>query len=233
MPRISAPLTFLIISGILLLMVAGCCHWRRGTLLGTTSDTDPTVRLYGLGDGWGRRKFIFPAFWETFLSPPISTEKVGGAGQSEWPSIQPVSVSLIRPCRSRATCKSAVDVSESAAHADPFIVTLPLPNNSQSSSTQPSPPRRQFAFPRVHPYIFHLWPRRRSHAHHGSAPSEKPTEVETENCPEAVKIAVIICMPSPALRCWNNGEGPSCHPANPGDALREYQIGVTHVPWTR
>ncbi|KAG2342358.1 hypothetical protein BDR05DRAFT_360342 [Suillus weaverae] len=76
-----------------------------------------------------------------------------------------------------------------------------------------------------------MWPRRRSSTHNSSVLSEKPTEDETEKSPEAVKIAVMISMPSSAFRCWNHGGVPSSHSTGLDDALRDYQIGVTQVPW--
>ncbi|KAG2143002.1 hypothetical protein DEU56DRAFT_979442 [Suillus clintonianus] len=227
----SYSLGFLLVSVVILLIIVGCCfgRWRRRALLG---DSDTTEQLYGMGGG--RRKLIPPVFWDTWLSrPPASTEQVLMAGQSEWSRIQPVSVSLIRAYHSRAACQPAVGVFESAAPAaDPFTATWLLPDNSQYSSSQPSPPRRRFAFPLFHSSNFRLWPRRRSRTHHRSSLSEKPTGDETENHPEAVRIAVMISMPSSALRRWNQGEGSSCHSAGPVDALREYQIGVAQVPWT-
>ncbi|KAG1747341.1 hypothetical protein EDB19DRAFT_299960 [Suillus lakei] len=85
----------------------------------------------------------------------------------------------------------------------------------------PLPQHRFFpGIPLVHPFNFCLWPRRFSRAHQSLAPSEKPTGDETENHPEAMKIAVVISMHLPAF----HGEDPSCHSAGSNDALREYQI---------
>lgn len=183
--------------------------------------------------GGGRRmKLVSPVLWETWLSPPTSTQKAVVASQLEWRRVQvsiepdfgrfhslsrpvitiyqPVSASYIRACHSsRAARESvpAVGISDSAAPADSS--TCPLPDNSQSSSTDSparsiSRPRPRFALP-----LF-------------SAAPDMTTE--------EVKIAVMISMPYSA--CRNDGEGPSCPKSTSNDALREYQIGVVQVPWT-
>ncbi|KAG1747342.1 hypothetical protein EDB19DRAFT_1686823 [Suillus lakei] len=214
---------FLLISVVFLFIILGCCfsHWRPGAHLGTSRNT--TEQLDGRRGQ--RRKLVPPVLWDAWLSrPPTSTEEVLGAGQSEWLSIQPVCVSLTRACRSLAACQSATDMPESEVPADPSSVAWLLPFHSQSSS--------RFAFHLVHPFNFHLWPRQRSRPHHSSSPSEKPTEYEVGNHPEAVTIAVMICMPSSAFRCWNRRGGPSRHSAGTDDPLREYQIGVAQVSWT-
>lgn len=155
-----------------------------------------------------------------------------GAGQLEWSSIQPVYVSLIHACHSQSTRSFAVAVSELEEQepVDPSTVAWLLPDISQSSSPSPSSLRRRFASPLVLPFYFHMWPRRRPRAQYRSAPSEKPTE-GAENHPEAVEIAVMISMPSSALRCWNHKGDPLNHSAGPDAVLREYQIGVAQVAW--
>ncbi|KAG1802303.1 uncharacterized protein HD556DRAFT_812809 [Suillus plorans] len=234
---------FLLISVVSLFIIISCCfvRCRSGAFPGTSWDT--TEQLDGRGGR--RRKLVPPVLWDAWLSrPPASTKEVLGAGQFEWSSIQvctsvllpfvsdnrfqqPVYVSLIHACCSRSARQFAV--AESEVPADHSTAARPPPDDSQPSS--PLPPRRRFAFLLAHPFNFHMWPRRRSRTHHRSAASEKPTEDETENHPEAVKIAVMISMPSSAFRCWNHGGGPSCQSTGPDDALREYQIGVAQVPW--
>ena len=243
---------FIITFVILLLIFVGCGVGRRrvariGSAWDVRLDSEHDT-LYGVGRRRGRRKLVPPVFWETWLSLPTSTEKAASTGWSEWPSIQvwgllhphlvssdnsfyqPISVCLIRTCRSQAACNTApaAGVSESAAQEPNFARSLT--SDSQSSSSSPSPPRRRFAFPLLHPFNNRLWPRRRLRARHSSA--DKSKEVDIGNSPEGVKIAVMICMPSPAFRCNNNGEGSSCRPARPDNTLREYQIGVAQVPWT-
>lgn len=232
---------FILVISLFIIIIA-CCFFRcrSGAFLGTSWDT--TEQLDGR-----RRKLVPPVLWDAWLSRPLaSTKEVLGAGQFEWSNIQvctgvllpfvsdnrlqqPVYVSLIHTCRSRSARQFAV--AESEVPADHSTVAQLLPDDSQPSSPLPLPPRRRFAFLLAHPLNFHMWPRRRSRTHHRSAASEKPTEDETENHPEAVRIAVMISMPSSAFRCWNHGEGPSCQPTGPDDALREYQIGVAQVPW--
>ncbi|KAG2342396.1 hypothetical protein BDR05DRAFT_1001019 [Suillus weaverae] len=224
------PFGFLLVSVVFLFIIVACCfsRWRPGALRGTSWDTTELD-----GRGGRRRKLVPPVLWDTWLSrPPASTEEVLGAGQFEWLSIQPVYVSLIHAYRSQSACQFAVAVSESEVPADPSTVAWHLPDNSQSSSPLPLPTRRRFALPLAHPFNFHMWPRRRSRTHNGSVLSEKPTEDATEKCPEAVKIAVMISMPSFAFRCWNPGGDPSSHSTGLDDALRDYQIGVAQVPWT-
>ncbi|KAG2059717.1 hypothetical protein BDR06DRAFT_671628 [Suillus hirtellus] len=212
---------FILVISLLFIIISCCC--RSSASLGTSQDT--TEQLDGR-----RRKLVPPVLWDAWLSRPLaSTKKVLGAGQFEWSNIQPVYVSLIHACRSRSARQFAV--AESEVPADHSTAARLLPDDSQPSSPLPLPPRRRFAFLLAHPLHFHMWQWRRSRTHHKSAASEKPTEDETENHPEAVKIAVIISMPSSAFRCWNHGEGPSCQSTGPDDALREYQIGVAQVPW--
>lgn len=139
-------------------------------------------------------------------------------------------MSLIHACHSRSVRPFAVAASEPEEPVDPSTVTWLLPDNSQSSLSLPSSPRRGFASSLALPFYLHMWPRRRSHTQYSSAPSEKSAE-GVENHPEAVKIAVMICMPSSAFRCSNQGGDPLSHSADPDDALREYQIGVAQVPW--
>ncbi|KAG2748857.1 hypothetical protein P692DRAFT_20874277 [Suillus brevipes Sb2] len=218
----------LIILVVFLFVIVGCCfsRWRPGTLLWDTSEQLD-------GRGGRRRKLIPPVLWDTWLSrPSVATKEVLGAGQLEWSSIQPVYVSLIHACHSQSTRSFAVAVSELEEQepVDPSTVAWLLPDISQSSSPSPSSLRRRFASPLALPFYFHMWPRRRPRAQYRSAPSEKPTE-GAENHPEAVEIAVMISMPSSALRCWNHKGDPLNHSAGPDAVLREYQIGVAQVAW--
>ncbi|KAG2369724.1 hypothetical protein BDR07DRAFT_1476826 [Suillus spraguei] len=219
---------FLIILVVLLFVTVGCCfsRWRPGVLLGTPWDTRDQLD----GRSGRRRKLIPPVLWDTWLShPPALTEEV--LDQSEWSSIQPVSASLIRSCHSPSAHQFAAAVSESEIPADPSTVAPLFSDDFQSSLPLPLPLRRRSAFPLAHPSNFHVWLQRRSRARRSSAASENPTEDEIENRPKAVEVAVMISMPSATSRCWNNGGDPLSHSAASDDVLREYQIGVTQVPW--
>ncbi|KAG1761119.1 hypothetical protein EDD22DRAFT_898144 [Suillus occidentalis] len=218
---------FLIISAVFLFFIVGCCFsrcWRPGALLGDTNEQPD-------GRGGRRRKLIPPVLWDVWLSrPPVSTEEVLGVSLFEWLNIQPVYVSLIHGCHYQSASPSAVAAFEPEEPVDPSTVAWLLPDNSQPSSPLPSSPRRGFASFLALPFYLNMWPWRRSHTQYSQAPSEKSAE-GVENHPEAVKIAVMIYMPSFAFRCSNRGGDPLSHSADPGDALREYQIGVAQVPW--
>ncbi|KAG0700011.1 hypothetical protein DFH29DRAFT_1080918 [Suillus ampliporus] len=87
----------------------------------------------GVHEGGG--KLVPLVFCGTWMRPPSPTE---GASQSEWSSIQPVSVSLIPTCSSQVACKSAPEfgISESAVLAG--LSTSSLASDSKSSSIENS-----------------------------------------------------------------------------------------------
>ncbi|KAJ8586774.1 hypothetical protein M405DRAFT_864285 [Rhizopogon salebrosus TDB-379] len=200
--------------------------WRSMMIISALRLPEPRLQRDGRR---GRRKLVPPVLYETWLSPLTVTSTGKGAVGTSWRSIQPVSASLVRTRQSQTPRNSvtAVGLSDSETPS-----ACPLPNNSQPSSAEPparSTSRPRFALPPVCP--FNVSGSSRGSAAPGVSGGEN---VRIENFPEAVKIAVMICMPYPAHPYRNDGDEPSCHPGIPDsdDAPREYQIGVTQVPWT-
>jgi len=210
--------------------IAGCIFWAA-LVFRDWRMRETNLELW-LDRGKGRRKLVPPVLWETQLSPFTSTQKVVGASRLDWQSLQvrtepgfgrsryssrpviaffyqPLSASLSRTYLSQAAhvLVPAVGLSDSV---DPS--TRPLHNSSQSSSTDSharsntiSCPRPRSTMSLIHPF---------------------------KNSTDTVKVAVMICMPHPAYPCRTGGEDPPSRSGRLDDAQREYQIGITQVPWT-
>ncbi|KAF8842934.1 hypothetical protein BDN67DRAFT_965095 [Paxillus ammoniavirescens] len=100
---------------------------------------------------------------------------------------------------------------------------------TSSSQTSITNPRSHTQLHRLqatlNSYVFR---RPRSHTNH--PPEPEPPE---RPLPEAVQIAVVICMPSPSAPALGNSEGPSTYSSGEQTSFPgEYQVGITQLPWT-
>lgn len=150
-----------------------------------------------------------PVFWETWLFPQPD-ERV----PSRWKDLQPISAMFVRPASSSDQSKIP-------------STSPPLPAASDPPTTTALQPR---------PSVFHLMQPWIASRHLRAHPPELPPQPSLPP-PNAIKVAVMISMPSPFTSqqyVQGKGEGSSTliYPTLDESISGGYEIGLVQLPWT-
>lgn len=150
-----------------------------------------------------------PVFWETWLFPQPD-ERV----PSRWKDLQPISATFVRPASSSDQSKIP-------------STSPPLPAASDPPTTTALQPR---------PSVFHLMQPWIASRHLRAHPPELPPQPSLPP-PNAIKVAVMISMPSPFTSqqyVQGKGEGSSTliYPTLDESISGGYEIGLVQLPWT-
>ncbi|KAI5996176.1 hypothetical protein EDD15DRAFT_495257 [Pisolithus albus] len=150
-----------------------------------------------------------PVFWETWLFPRPD-ERV----PSRWKDLQPLSATFVRTTPSSDQSKIP-------------STSLPLPAASDPPTTTAL---------QIRPSIFHLLQPWIASRHLRAHPPELPPQPSLPP-PNAIKLAVMISMPSPVTSqqyVQGLGEGSSTliYPTLDESISGGYEIGLIQLPWT-
>lgn len=217
--------TFVVL--LLLFVSCGLGSRRRSALLrplwARNLETDHDGADFGsgglfLGDrpGWGQGKsaqLTRPVCWETWLLPRPD-ERIS----PQWKDLQPISATFVRPT-------SSVGLRGRSKISSP--TSLPLSAAADSRSPAASQPSLS-VLTQVRSWI----------ASEPSCPHPpEPPPLPVLPPPNAIKIAVMVSMPSPftSRQCvQGKGEGPSSliYPTLGDSISGGYEIGLIQLPWT-